>query len=59
MYRPSDSLDMKGFSAADWAGNHDDRRSTSGSCTFVGNNIVRCQSKKQNGSGPIECRGGI
>ena len=52
MYRPSDSLDMKGFSDADWAGNHDDRRSTSGYCTFS-----NMEEQEAECSGPIECRG--
>ncbi|GAV90406.1 hypothetical protein CFOL_v3_33815 [Cephalotus follicularis] len=32
---------------ADWAGCPDDRRSTSGYCTFVGGNFVTWRSKKQ------------
>ena len=28
------------YSEADWAGNVDDRKSTSGGCFFVGNNLV-------------------
>ena len=31
---------LVGFSDADWAGNCDDRKSTSGSCFFLGNNLV-------------------
>ena len=33
---------------ADWAGNADDRKSTSGGCFYVGNNFVSWMSKKQN-----------
>ena len=33
---------------ADWAGNADDRKSTSGDCFYVGNNLVSWMSKKQN-----------
>ena len=32
----------------DWAGNADDRKSTSGGCFYVGNNLVSWISKKQN-----------
>jgi len=28
------------YSDADWAGNADDRKSTSGGCFYVGNNLV-------------------
>ncbi|CAM8878671.1 unnamed protein product [Rhodiola kirilowii] len=37
-----------GYSDADWAGNIEDRKSTSGGCFFVGNNLVSWFSKKQN-----------
>ena len=33
---------------ADWAGNTDDRKSTSRSCFYVVNNLVSWMSKKQN-----------
>ena len=33
---------------ADWAGNADDRKSTSGGFFYVGNNLVSWMSKKQN-----------
>lgn len=33
---------------ADWAGNADDRKSTSGGCFYVSNNLVSWMSKKQN-----------
>ena len=36
------------YSEADWAGNADDRKSTSGSCFYMGNNLVSWMSKKQN-----------
>ena len=36
------------FSDADWAGNTDDRKSTSGGCFYLGNNLVSWHSKKQN-----------
>lgn len=28
------------YSDADWAGNADDRKSTSGGCFYVGNNLI-------------------
>ena len=37
-----------GYSDADWAGNADDRKSTSRGCFYVGNNLVSRISKKQN-----------
>ena len=36
------------YSNVDWAGNADDRKSTSGGCFYVGNNLVSQMSKKQN-----------
>ncbi|XP_065630583.1 secreted RxLR effector protein 161-like [Quercus suber] len=39
---------LAGYSDADWAGNADDRKSTSGGCFYVGNNFVSWMSKKQN-----------
>ena len=37
-----------GYSNADWAGNADDRKNTSGGCFYVSNNLVYWMSKKQN-----------
>ncbi|MCV5003490.1 Ty1/Copia family ribonuclease HI, partial [Escherichia coli] len=39
---------LVGFCDADWAGNAEDRKSTSGGCFFLGNNLVSWFSKKQN-----------
>ena len=39
---------LSGYSDANWAGNADDRKSTSGDCFYVGNNLVSWMSKKQN-----------
>ena len=36
------------YSDADWVGNADDRKSASGGCFYVGNNLVSWMSKKQN-----------
>ncbi|XP_075507464.1 secreted RxLR effector protein 161-like [Primulina tabacum] len=38
----------RGFSDADWAGELDDRKSTSGGCFYLGNNLVSWYIKKQN-----------
>jgi hypothetical protein len=40
-------LRLEAFTDADWAGSIDDRRSTSGYCTFLGGNLVTWRSKKQ------------
>ena len=39
---------LVGYSNADWAGSVDDRKSTSGGCFYLGNNLVSWMSKKQN-----------
>ena len=39
---------LAGYSDVDWVGNADDRKSTSGGCFYVGNNLVSWMSKKQN-----------
>ena len=39
---------LAGYSDTDWVGNVDDRKSTSGGCFYLGNNLVSWMSKKQN-----------
>ena len=46
-YCKSSKWDLVGFSDADWAGNLDDRRSTSGNLFLLSNAPVSWQSKKQ------------
>lgn len=41
------TMNVVGFSDADWAGCVDDRKSTSGGCFLIGNNLVAWHSKKQ------------
>lgn len=42
------NANLEGYSDADWAGCADDRKSTSGGCFYIGNNLVAWLSKKQN-----------
>ena len=48
LYTHGKSSSLTGFCDADWAGSDDDRKSTSGGCFFLGNNLVSWFSKKQN-----------
>ncbi|KAG9458352.1 hypothetical protein H6P81_002860 [Aristolochia fimbriata] len=47
-YSNSSTVALAGYSDADWAGNSDDRRSTSGGCFYLGTKLVAWYSKKQN-----------
>ena len=49
LYYPKCSgFDLKGFSDSDYAGDRVDRKSTSGTCHFLGRSLVCWSSKKQN-----------
>ncbi|XP_015583366.2 secreted RxLR effector protein 161-like [Ricinus communis] len=47
LFKKGEYLLIEAYTDADWAGNVNDRRSTSGYCTFVGGNLVTWKSKKQ------------
>ncbi|KAK6149332.1 hypothetical protein DH2020_016857 [Rehmannia glutinosa] len=47
-YPKNENFYLKGYSDSDYAGNIDDRKSTSGSCQFIGDCLVSWFSKKQN-----------
>ena len=47
LYKDHGHLRVQGFTDADWAGSPSDRRSTTGYCVFVGENLVSWKSKKQ------------
>ena len=47
-YSKDSNACLVGYSDADWAGSVDDRKSTSGGCFYLGNNLVSWISKKQN-----------
>ena len=47
-YSKESNLSLACFSDSNWAGNVDDRKSTTGGCFYVGANLVAWMSKKQN-----------
>ena len=46
-YKPTSVLSLDGFSNADWATSLDDRKSMSGLCLFLGENLITWSFKKQ------------
>ena len=47
-YEMGENLDLKVFTNADWVGNIDDKKSTSGGAFFLGKRLVSWTRKKQN-----------
>ena len=47
VFRKSDKFDLVGYSDADWAGDVDSRKSTSGYVFMLGNSVISWTSKKQ------------
>ncbi|XP_019085495.1 PREDICTED: uncharacterized protein LOC109126416 [Camelina sativa] len=47
-YTKDTNTSLSGYCNADWTRSVDDRRSTSGGCFFMGNNLISWHSKKQN-----------
>lgn len=47
LYQKNGHLDLIAYTNADWAGDRNDRKSTSGYFTLVGGNLMTWRSKKQ------------
>ena len=45
-YKKNDNFELKAYTNVDWAGNIDDRKSTSGGSFFLGKRLVTWTSKK-------------
>ena len=46
-YKKNENFDLRDYTNSDWAGNIDDRKSTSGGAFFLGRRLVTWNSKKQ------------
>ena len=46
-YKKNDKFELRAYIDADWAGNINDRKSTSGGAFFLGKRLVKWTSKKQ------------
>ena len=61
LFKNNGNLDLLAYTNADWAGDRDGRKSTSGYFTFVGGNLVTWKSKKKKivalSSAEVEFRG--
>lgn len=47
--KPYAQLSLTGYYDADWVVSHDDRRSVTGYCVYLGNSLVSWSSKRQSG----------
>ncbi|CAL5443960.1 unnamed protein product [Camellia sinensis] len=47
LFSSTSSLDLVAYADADWAGDVNDRKSTSGFCMFLGDSLISWKSKKQ------------
>ncbi|RVW89114.1 Retrovirus-related Pol polyprotein from transposon TNT 1-94 [Vitis vinifera] len=55
-FKKSDSKKVEIYTDADWAGSANDRRSTTGYCTYIWGNLVTWRSKKQSVVARKQCR---
>ena len=46
-YKKNEMFELRAYTNVDWAGNIDDRKSTSGGAFFLGRRLVTWTSKKQ------------
>lgn len=47
LFKKTGKIQVEAYTDGDWDGSINDGRSTSGTCTFVGGNLVMWHSKKQ------------